>query len=250
MYVWDETIASRGADEVASCLSHYIKKNVTTSHLIMYSDQCGGQNKNIKMSLNCLKMVSIENYKISKIDHKFLVSGHSYLRCDQDFGLIERNKKYFQHIYVPNDWIEVIKTANKKVPFEVVEMKSEDFISSKLMTDSITHRHKDQDKNTVEWFKIQWLKFEEAFPSKIFFKYSINPEENFSVLNIQKRSCPTPDFLSQMLAYPNGRKISVEKQKDLIELLQYIPPIHHEFYENLQTQTVVENIIFTESEEE
>lgn len=52
-----------------------------------------------------------------EIDHKFLVSGHSFLPCDQDFGLIEKQKKHHQNIFVPNDWHSVIKNARKKIPF-------------------------------------------------------------------------------------------------------------------------------------
>jgi len=44
------------------------------------------------------------------------VSGHSYLPCDRDFGVIEKQKKYHPEIYIPNDWITVILKARKKIP--------------------------------------------------------------------------------------------------------------------------------------
>lgn len=59
----------------------------------MYSDQCGGQNRNIKMATLCNFIVANDKYSVNEIDHKFLVSGHLYLPCDQDFGLIEKEKK-------------------------------------------------------------------------------------------------------------------------------------------------------------
>lgn len=66
----------------------------------MYSDQCGGQNRNIKLSLLCQYIVSNPEYTINKIDHTFLVSSHSYLPCNQDFGLVEKQKKTVsKHIY-------------------------------------------------------------------------------------------------------------------------------------------------------
>lgn len=46
MFMWHEAQASRGCEEVASCLSQFIKSlppNVT--HLTAFSDNCGGQNK-------------------------------------------------------------------------------------------------------------------------------------------------------------------------------------------------------------
>lgn len=41
-------------------------------------------------------MTTSPEFKVSKIDHTFLCSGHSYLPCDQDFGLIEKSKNIFQ----------------------------------------------------------------------------------------------------------------------------------------------------------
>lgn len=50
MYVWHEGMASRGPQEIGSCIMHYVRNYVRTPNLIMYSDQCGGQNRNIKMA--------------------------------------------------------------------------------------------------------------------------------------------------------------------------------------------------------
>lgn len=95
MYTWDESIASRGPQEIGSCVLHYIKNFVKTEKLIMYSDQCGGQNRNIKMAALCNYIVSCNISGVKEIHHKFLVGGHSYLPCDQDFGLVEKQKKIF-----------------------------------------------------------------------------------------------------------------------------------------------------------
>lgn len=127
MFVWDESDASRGPQEIGSFLMYFFKNFVTTKKVIMYSDQCGGQNRNIKLSLFCQYVVSHPDFTIEEIDHKFLVSGHSYLPCDQDFGLIEKNKKNFKEIYIPQNWLDVIKTAFKKQPFKIIRMTSRDF---------------------------------------------------------------------------------------------------------------------------
>jgi hypothetical protein len=33
--------------------------------------------------------------------------------------------------------------------------------------------------------------------------------------------------------YPTGRKMTKEKKSDLVDLLNYIPPVFHDFYTNL-----------------
>ncbi|CAH1099175.1 unnamed protein product [Psylliodes chrysocephalus] len=89
--------------EIGSCIFHYIKNYVRTEKLVMFSDQCGGQNRNIKMTALCNYIVSSELSTVNEINHKFLVSRHSFLPCDQDLGLVEKQKKFCRDIFVPDD---------------------------------------------------------------------------------------------------------------------------------------------------
>ena len=50
------------------------------------SDSCNEQNRNIK---TLLKLVQDPDISIDTTDHKFLVSGHSHLPNDREFGVIE-----------------------------------------------------------------------------------------------------------------------------------------------------------------
>lgn len=250
MCVWDETVASRGPQEIGSCLMRYIKENVKTKRLILYSDQCGGQNRNIKMATICQYIVCHPDYVVEKIDHKFFVSGHSYLACDQDFGLIEKQKKFFKNIFVPDDWIEVIKAARKRNSFKILKMTSEDFFSTKKLESNITNRKVTAEKSKVKWLSIQWLLFHKTHPFSIFFKYSNNPEVLFENVNIKKRNSVCIAELELDVLYPVGKLISVEKKKDLVELLQYIPPVCHAFYNNIKANMLVQNDFLYVGEEE
>lgn len=113
MYVWDESVASRGPDEIGSCLVHYLKNHVRTKKLIMYSDQCGGQNRNIKIAVLCNYIVNSPEFTVENIDHKFLVSGHSYQPCHQDFGLIEKKKNFFEMFLFPKTGAMLLKVREK-----------------------------------------------------------------------------------------------------------------------------------------
>ena len=92
MYVWDESVASRGATEIGSCLFRYIQQKVTSgAHTItMFSDSCGGQNRNFKIA--SLMSYLAEEMKVVITLH-FMQSGHSFLPNDADFGVIEKEKK-------------------------------------------------------------------------------------------------------------------------------------------------------------
>lgn len=54
MYVWHEAIASRGPQEITSCLIYHITHFIPNEcrDIIAYSDSCGGQNRNVR-HLSC-----------------------------------------------------------------------------------------------------------------------------------------------------------------------------------------------------
>ena len=132
MYVWDESTASRGTEEVASAKLLHIKTHVKTTRLVCFSDCCGGQNRNIKLALTWNFIVQSPDTTVTVVDHKFVVPGHTYLPNDQDFGLIERNKRALNDIYTPDDWLRVIETARKKKPqFVVTKLDKSNFFYQK-----------------------------------------------------------------------------------------------------------------------
>ena len=86
MMMWPENMASRGADEIASCLLKYFQLNSEEEqrHFIAYSDSCSGQNKNSTIVLLWLYLILIGRF--DRIEHKFLLPGHTYMPVDSDFG--------------------------------------------------------------------------------------------------------------------------------------------------------------------
>lgn len=88
--MWVEEESGRGAQEVGSCLIKYILERVDNNvkRLILWSDSCGGQNRNIKLTL-MLKAILNDHPTIEQINIRFLESGHSFLPNDTDFGKIE-----------------------------------------------------------------------------------------------------------------------------------------------------------------
>ena len=124
MYCWPETISRRGSDEVISCLIHFISNfpsEVTTLNL--YSDGCGGQNKNANVVNFLFTLVRIG--KFQPISHHFPVRGHSFLPNDRDFGVTEKKKKSIERVYSPEGWHSVISSARTRKPFTVVPVTQE-----------------------------------------------------------------------------------------------------------------------------
>lgn len=89
MFLWHEGISGRGRNEIASCRFQALTSGLTEKRkLTVWSDNCIGQNKN-KMILFLWIYLTITG-KFDEINHKFQVSGHSFLSCDRGFAQIEK----------------------------------------------------------------------------------------------------------------------------------------------------------------
>ena len=169
MYVWDETTASRCAQEVASYILAHMQDITTQKHVIAYSDACSGQNRNIKVALTWMKIAQSSNNNIQTVDHKLLVSGHSFLPNDRDFGLIEMKIKKENYLHNPEHYYELIEKCKRRNTFSIKRMLQPDFISTQSLKESITKRV----KNTGFW--IFHLKEEDQKYAKILIYFNYTP---------------------------------------------------------------------------
>lgn len=236
MYVWDETIASRGSQEVASCCLRHLENVTTQCHVIAYSDMCTGQNRNLLMALMWLKVVQSSESNIDIIDHKFLLSGHSYLPNDADFGIIEMALRKKNFLYTPQDYYDVITQCRKHDKFILHEMKRENFVSIKNLQSAIKKQiRKNTNEEKVNWLQICWMRFLKDAPYTILYKTSMKDKE-FKTINLLPTRPGRPlKFEKIALAplYQDARPITYEKYKDMMQLLPYIPPVHHAYFETL-----------------
>uniref|UniRef100_A0A1B0FGQ9 Uncharacterized protein n=1 Tax=Glossina morsitans morsitans TaxID=37546 RepID=A0A1B0FGQ9_GLOMM len=85
MYVYDLRFHNFHNDNVKM----YVWDGTTTSRA--YSNACSAQNRNNKVALTWMLIAQSSNNNIKTADHRFLVSGHSFLSHDRDFG--NENKK-------------------------------------------------------------------------------------------------------------------------------------------------------------
>ncbi|KAM3960074.1 uncharacterized protein ACR2FA_005875 [Aphomia sociella] len=96
-FFWNETDAKRGANEIGSCMLKVFEKlsaessNDNGCNLILYSDNCTGQNKN--KFIVALYLYAVTHLNIKSITHKFLVKGHTQNEGDNIHSLIEKEIK-------------------------------------------------------------------------------------------------------------------------------------------------------------
>ena len=144
MHTWHEGIASQESNNVASCLMKHLQEmNTQAENLVLYSDSCGGQNQNIGMVCTLPYIVGSNMFPYKCINHKFMVSGHSYLPNDQDFSSIETVRRKRSHVYTPELCYELFRIARHNNPFKVCVMKTADFVSVNGIKESVTNRKGD-----------------------------------------------------------------------------------------------------------
>ena len=254
MHMWHEGIASRGSHEVGSCiLAHLKEMNTNATKLIVYSDACGGQNHNIFLVCMWLHVVASPEFTFTSVQHKFMVSGHSYLPNDRDFGHIELSQKKTTHIYVPEDWEKVVKDARHRNPFSVRKMKREDFVSLKPLKEAIVNRKVNTRGQKVEWLKMLWISVQKDKPLQYQYRYSHNTLEALKTVDLKRKTKGRPPDLRRIalpLLHTTPRPINEKKMADLLELLQFIPPVHHPFFQNLVGTDAESDRSDTSSEDE
>lgn len=242
MYFWNESIASRGAQEISSCLIKHFSNFVPTNtvKIILYSDACPGQNRNIKTTIMMKKFLdSCPNSELKSIEQRFFVSGHSFNSCDRCFGLIERQKRQTELIHVPQHWINIIEQSKKRDPqFTLVEMKRGDFLSSEKLEAAITNRKKSLDDEKINWFKIQRIVNVRSNPLEMLIENYCTCSNPFIRVSLRKKGknigLSTFSEVNFEPLYTESRKITRQKYADLQKLMEFIPDQFQWFYTSLK----------------
>nr|CAI5837346.1 unnamed protein product [Callosobruchus analis] len=154
------------------------------------------------------------------------------MECDRDFALIEKKRKINPQVFVPEHWSDIIKTSLKKI--EIDTMEASNFVSLDVFNSFIKDPKHDCEGRPLGWRTIKWFSYskDEAYSFK--FKATLSDEYPFlySEKYFNKKGRP-PMNVSLPPLYPKPRTIKYAKWENLQQLLDFIPPIYHDFYKNL-----------------
>ncbi|KAJ4932480.1 hypothetical protein JOQ06_010901 [Pogonophryne albipinna] len=158
-----------------------------TEHVVLYSDTCGGQNRNAGFSAMCLHAVKI--LPISMIDHTFMESGHSQMEYDSVHAAIETARKKLP-VYSPEGYYTLVRMARRNRPYKVIELWHSDFLDFKSFSQhTVRNRTKDTEGQTVRWQKMKWLRHTKEYPKGIQFKYELSNQAASWKAGDQRCSC-------------------------------------------------------------
>ena len=245
-YMWDESEASRGANEIASCTCDFVemkvKEGITEFHF--WTDNCSAQNKN--KYLYSLYTYLCSKYNV-KIYNKYLESGHTYNDCDTVHSTIEKAARR-KEIYVPSQWQEIVKNARKSGDaLTVVKMngKMKDF-------HQLAEQYQQWNHKEAKWSKVKDFHVTPLSPGKVFVKHHLQ-EETYQEISIRKASRPINLAVYQPPpAYFGPLHLKKAKLKDLASLCNdlVIPSSHHDFYKKLEGFPDLTNPLLEDDENE
>ena len=234
MYCYPETVGKKTPSEVVSFLDHYLQtlpEEVTTLHL--YSDACPGQNRNATVMQYLFSLVYLDRFQ--SIKHTFPIRGHSYLPNDRDFGKVKVVKQRTQHVYEPEGWAEVVRSARKRNAFEVIEG------DQSLIYDFACHlapSFKKAPRCSMDKLMISKaciLEYSSRHKEKVWIKYSHFESNPWSKYSIRKPRGPAITFPTSPL-YSRPLPEIPSKARDAIKLaMKYVPEELRPFYLGLRS---------------
>jgi hypothetical protein len=241
MCVWDETTGNRGVDEVSSCIWRNILDTLQplgpnqVRTLVYWSDRCRGQSNNYQIL--CMFQKLIRQGYFTRVEQKFLCTGHSFLPCDRLFGIIEKHRKTSAPM-IPEEWINVIETARPNQPFEIQRMNQQNILEFKSLEQIIPRPRNFQVTNFA------WFLLEQNRPHILQAKSShqSNNWEEFTIVapnqrgRIANRRTWNPNVLDNRPLLPKYNapiRISREKKADLLSMMPCVPEQYRAFFQNL-----------------
>lgn len=230
MCIWHEGFAARGGNEMASCLLQAINEGFLETNkrsLTVYSDNCAGQLKNRMIVYLYVMLIASGNF--DSIEHKFLLSGHSYSAADRDFGIIEKNARTARMNTV-EDVKKVIATARKKKPFRVLDMRD------KVMFDFAAASANLLRTSDIRISTAVWLRFDKQHPTEVQCKRTYDPQEPFITFSLLPRGMEESKFLKDIRilnAIDTFPLIKVSKLEDLIQMTDYLEEEDRKFFEEI-----------------
>ncbi len=217
--IWDESICGRSGNDLASALIAILEKIVNNysevKSFVLWSDSCIAQNKNSIMSFALTHFIKTHE-NIKEIIVKFSAPGHSCVQeVDNIHSMIEKtlNKSEFFSI---SSLVRLIKNANRKKPYEVMEMRKENFMDYQLCAKIFNYKN-------IPFTKL----FQIRLTHNLFeVEYRLDSEQDFTKVNIRnfERNTrnknnlrdtvfPTPKINRKLI------RVSEEKKKDIKSMI-------------------------------
>lgn len=232
MFMYDETMGKKGANETISFLKyyldHYVDAKVNT--LYLFTDNCIGQNKNSALAQFLSLLTSTKRF--SSIYHRFPERGHSFLPCDRNFAQIEKQKRHITYLYLPEEWYTLTQKVSKN--FEIIRV-TQDMI--KDYRTYLKQFFKKTLRNTYGLFTITKYKSFKYISSNIMVSRTHTLKSVTESFQWLKSNMPIEVLWNPVALYDKALPLNPLKLKNIQELESYVPSSSIAWYHNLSPNT-------------
>lgn len=212
--LWHEAIAGRRAEDIASSFLKFLECNRDAEHIILWLDNCSGQNKNNILFSAILSYINSSLCTTKSIILKYLISGHTYMAADGLHGKIEQAVRKMGNVEDFVDFKECCKKASSRM--NIVEMQYDDFLKLENKFKSFNRKKNlEQANDQLPYFKdIVAIKFIKG-SEDLYVKTNYEDEEYgcFSKLLKKNATLVLPQHIQ------TARGISTEKKETIVNRL-------------------------------
>ena len=227
-YYWNESIAKKGANEIASCLYSFLMKHDKYDRVFLFCDGCAGQNKNSILPAMLMEFLN-NSQNIQEITMHFFETNHGQSEGDSMHSAIQRAISKRNEILVPSQVALLLHMARKSKPYFVTELNTKDVKNWKLLSSAkgILKVRKSVEGEAIDWTKVMQLKCKKDAPNSIFFKMS-HLTATFFTLDLSSDSIRNSNADAKLEnAYCSTEELKISKAKylDLISLCEGANPL-------------------------
>ncbi|XP_030754481.1 uncharacterized protein LOC115881209 isoform X2 [Sitophilus oryzae] len=228
-YIWHEAAGGVTSNEFTSIVIDYIKRYTTkeTKSVIIFSDGCGYQNRNVTLSNAISALAKTKDFEIYQ---HYLEKGYTQMECDSIHACIEKKLKN-REIYVPGCYVQIAKTAKIKNKYEVHYLSHTFFKKYSVLNSYISIRpgNRTHDPKVTD---LRCL----AYRVDGTIEFKITYEDAWTPLTRRKQKNEDIDIMMVSSLYSAPLKIKPDKFQHLQELKQFIPEDYRSFYDSLISQ--------------
>lgn len=239
--VWHEATAGRRAEDIASAFLKLLKHLRDVEHIILWLDNCSGQNKNNMLFSALITYINSNLATTKSITLKYLISGHTYMAADGLHGKIEQVVRKKGNVEDFKDFKDCCKKASSRM--NVTEMKCTDFFKLENKLKSVNRKKKSSEGDCqLPYFKdIVAVKVVRGC-SSLYIKTNFNDVDYTCFDNILKKQ--TNLVFPQPIQMPRG--ISSEKKETIVtKLVPKMQESRRYFWHNLPENSNADDL-FTE----
>jgi hypothetical protein len=230
-YIWNETEGDVNSEMFAHLqykhFSELLDAHPEIEEIIIWSDGCTYQNRNVNLANSLLDLAMKRGVKIYQ---KYLVVGHTQMEVDSMHATIER--KLVGDIIIPHDYVVVMEAARSKPSPYIVKEVAHDQVH-KLDGSYLASIRPGKKTGDPTVYNLRALEFKPS--GTINYKLDLSEGSSWEKLP-QRVSCPEKPF-SWVRQFNQPLPIKERKYNDLQAMKPVLPKWAHAFYDNLPHQS-------------